>query len=54
MCSLIQHPAVRALAGTVIGITLAAIFAWAEDPGTDIVAFFDELMAQLEQAYRPA
>jgi AcrR family transcriptional regulator len=43
-----SHPAVRALSGAVIGVSLAALFAWAEDPDTDIVALFDELMAQLE------
>lgn len=42
------HPAVLALAGAVIGVGLAALFAWADDPDTDIAALFDDLMAQLE------
>lgn len=51
-----QHPshvAVRALAGAVIGIGLAAMLAWVEDPDTDIVALFDELLAQLEAGLLP-
>ncbi len=48
-----SHPAVRALAGAVTGVGLAAMFTWAEDPDTDIVALFDELMAQLEAGLPP-
>jgi AcrR family transcriptional regulator len=43
-----SHPAARALAGAVIGVGLAAMFAWAENPNADIAAHFDELLAQLE------
>jgi hypothetical protein len=39
---------VRATAGAVIGVGLAAMFTWAQDPETDIVALLDELMTQLE------
>jgi AcrR family transcriptional regulator len=48
-----SHPAVRALAGAVTGVALAAMFTWAQDPDTDIVALFDELMAQLEAGLPP-
>jgi len=48
-----SHPAVRALAGAVIGVALAAMFTWAEDPDTDIAALFDELIAQLEAGLPP-
>jgi AcrR family transcriptional regulator len=40
--------AVRALAGAVIGVSLAAMFAAAENPAADIVSLADEAMAQLE------
>jgi AcrR family transcriptional regulator len=40
--------AVRALAGAVIGVSLAAMFTAAEDPAADIVSLADEAMAQLE------
>jgi len=49
-----SDPTVRATAGAVLGIGLAAMFAWAEDPDTDVVALFDELIAQLEVGLRPA
>jgi AcrR family transcriptional regulator len=43
-----SDPLVRATAGAVIGVGLAAMFTWAQDPETDIVALLDELMTQLE------
>ncbi|HEX3922891.1 MAG TPA: TetR family transcriptional regulator [Streptosporangiaceae bacterium] len=43
-----SDPLVRSTAGAVIGVGLAAMFAWAEEPETDVVALVDELMTQLE------
>jgi AcrR family transcriptional regulator len=41
-------PVVGATAGAVLGVALAAGFAWAEDPDADVMALIDELMAELE------
>ncbi|HXV92541.1 MAG TPA: TetR family transcriptional regulator [Pseudonocardia sp.] len=41
-------PAVRATAGAVVGVGLAAMFAAARDPGADVVDLLDEAMAHLE------
>ena len=46
-----DDPAVRALAGAVLGVGLSAMFAWAEDRDADIVALVDEAMAQLEAGF---
>jgi len=46
-----RHPnelAVRSFAGAVIGVSLAAMLAAAEDPTADIFALLDAAMAQLE------
>ncbi len=43
-----DDPAVRALVGAVMGISMAAMFAAAEDPGSDIFALIDEGLAYLE------
>lgn len=43
-----DDPAVRALAGAVMGVGLAAMFAAADDPEADIVSLIDEGMANLE------
>lgn len=43
--------AVRALAGAVLGVSLAALFAAAEDPACDVVSFLDEALAQLEGGF---
>ena len=40
--------AVRALAGAVVGVSMAALFAAAEDPEADLIALLDRAMAQLE------
>jgi AcrR family transcriptional regulator len=40
--------AVRALAGAVIGVGLAAMLTWAEDPAADYLVLLDAAMAQLE------
>src|SRR5215207_215452 len=42
-----DDPAVRAAAGAVMGVGLAAMFAAAEDPGSDLVSMLDEGLAQL-------
>jgi AcrR family transcriptional regulator len=43
-----NDPAVRTLAGAVLGVCLSALFAWAEDPEADIIALVDESIARLE------
>jgi len=43
-----DDPAVRAATGAVMGVGLSAMFAAAEDPGSDIVSVLDEGLAQLE------
>ena len=39
---------VRAVAGAVIGVAMAAMLAITEDPATDLVAMMDDVMAKLE------
>ena len=43
-----DDPAVRAAAGAVMGVGLSAMFAAAEDPGSDLVSMLDEGLAHLE------
>jgi len=43
-----EDPAVRTLAGAVLGVSLSAMFEAAEDPGADVVQLIDEAMARLE------
>jgi AcrR family transcriptional regulator len=43
-----DDPAIRALAGAVIGVGLSAMFAAADDPSADLVVTIDEAMAHLE------
>jgi AcrR family transcriptional regulator len=43
-----DDPAVRAAAGAVMGVGLSAMFAAAEDPGSDLVSMLDEGLARLE------
>jgi AcrR family transcriptional regulator len=46
-----DDPAVRALAGAVMGVGLSVMFAAAEDPDVDIVPLIDEGLAQLEAGF---
>jgi AcrR family transcriptional regulator len=46
-----DDPAVRALAGALMGVGLSAMFAAAEDPEADILSLVDEGMAQLEAGF---
>ncbi|TWP54363.1 TetR family transcriptional regulator [Lentzea tibetensis] len=46
-----DDPGVRALAGAVIGVGLAAMFAAAEDQDTDVVSLIDSMMARLEAGF---
>jgi len=43
-----DDPAVRAMVGAVLGVSMAAMFAAAEDPGSDILALIDEALAYLD------
>ena len=43
-----DDPAVRVAAGAVMGVGLSAMFAEAEDPGSDLVSMLDEGLARLE------
>lgn len=43
-----DDPAVRALAGAVMGVGLSAMFAAADDQGADVASLIDEGMANLE------
>lgn len=46
-----DDPAVRALAGAMMGVGLSVMFAAAEDPDADIVSLIDEGLAQLETGF---
>ena len=46
-----DDPAVRALAGAMVGVGLSVMFAAAEDPDADIVSLIDEGLAQLETGF---
>ncbi len=46
-----DDPAVRALAGAVMGVGLSAMFAAAEDPQADVVSLVDDGLAQLEAGF---
>ena len=46
-----DDPAVRALAGAVMGIGLSAMFAASEDPEADVVSLIDEGLAHLEAGF---
>jgi AcrR family transcriptional regulator len=48
-----DDPAMRAAAGAVLGVGLSAMFAAAEDPGSDLVSMLDEGLAQLEAGLLP-
>lgn len=43
-----DDPGVRAVAGAVLGVGMSVMFTWAEDPDADIIALFDDALAQLE------
>lgn len=43
-----DDPAVRAAAGALMGVGLSAMFAAAEDPGSDVVSVLDEGLSRLE------
>ena len=47
-----DDPGVRVVAGAVLGVGLAVMFAWAEDPAADMVALIDDAMARLEAGLR--
>jgi len=47
-----DDPRVRVVAGAVLGVGLAVMFAWAEDPEADMVALIDDAMARLEAGLR--
>ena len=47
-----DDPGVRVVAGAVLGVGLAVMFAWAEDPDADMVALVDDAMARLEAGLR--
>ena len=47
----VDDQAVRALAGAVLGVALAAMFQWAEDPDADVTTLVDDAMAQLERGF---
>jgi AcrR family transcriptional regulator len=46
-----DDPAVRALAGAMVGVGLSVMFAAADDPDADIVSLIDEGLAQLEAGF---
>ena len=43
-----NDPAVRALAGAIMGVSIATMFAFAQDPDSDMVAMLDEGLAYLD------
>jgi AcrR family transcriptional regulator len=46
-----DDPAVRAVAGAVLGVGLSAMFAAAGNPDADVLALLDEGLAQLEDGF---
>ena len=46
-----DDPAVRALAGAVMGVGLSAMFAAAEDPEADVISLIDEGLEHLEAGF---
>jgi hypothetical protein len=44
---------VRALAGAVVGVVTAVVFAVADDPPASLAALFDEAMSCLEEGFTP-
>ena len=47
-----DDPGVRVMAGAVLGVGLAVMFAWADDPDADMLALIDDAMARLEAGLR--
>ena len=47
-----DDPGVRVVAGAVLGVGLAVMFAWAEAPDADMVAMVDDAMVRLESGLR--
>jgi AcrR family transcriptional regulator len=43
-----DDPAVRALAGAIMGVSIATMFAFAQDPGADMVQMLDEALGYLD------
>jgi len=43
-----DDPAVRALAGAIMGVSIATMFAFAQDPSADMVAMLDEALGYLD------
>ena len=43
-----DDPAVRALAGAIMGVSIATMFAFAQDPDADILVMLDEALAYLD------
>jgi AcrR family transcriptional regulator len=43
-----NDPAVRAIAGAIMGVSIATMFAFARDPSADIVAMLDEALGYLD------
>ena len=43
-----DDPAVRALAGAIMGVSIATMFAFARDPGEDMVVMLDEALGYLD------
>ena len=48
----VDDPAARTLAGAVIGATMTALIALADNPTADIAALVDESLAHLEPALK--
>jgi AcrR family transcriptional regulator len=46
-----QDVELRTLAGAVVGVSISAMFALAEDPSRGLLALFDEAMAHLERGF---
>lgn len=47
-----DDPGVRVVAGAVLGVGLAVMFAWAEAPDADMVVMVDDAMARLESGLK--
>jgi energy-converting hydrogenase Eha subunit E len=46
-----DDPLVRTLAGAVIGVSMAAVLAIADDPTADLWSLLDTALAQLEEGF---
>lgn len=47
----LDDPAVRTLAGSLLGVALSSMYRWAADPSDDLIDVLDEALKHLDAAY---